>query len=82
MMKIKELLIKLEEAENKANLLLDAAWENEEIERKFDEAYKEEFKIYNELATELKNLLNIDDITTRTMIKGKRKELKNILGIA
>ena len=82
MMKIKELLIKLEEAENKANLLLDAAWENEEIEEKFDEAYKEEFKIYNELATELKNLLNIDDVTTRTMIKGKRKELKNILGIA
>ena len=81
-MKIKELLIKLEEAENKANLLLDAAWENEETELKFDEAYKEEFKIYNELATELKNLLNIDDVTTRTMIKGKRKELKNILDIA
>lgn len=82
MMKIKELLIKLEEAENKSNLLLDAAWENEEIEEKFDEAYKEEFKIYNELATELKKLLKIDDVTTRTMIKGKRKELKNILGIA
>lgn len=82
---LKDLLNKLEELEKKADII-NEAWEkdpeNEELEKQFDEAYKEEFKIYNIFKEELKKLLNIDETTIKTMIGAHRNELKNILELA
>lgn len=84
MKELKELLNKLEEAEIKADII-DKAWEedpgNEELEKQFDEAYKEEYKIYNQIKEILKKALNLDEATIKTMIRAYRKELKSILEI-
>ena len=81
---MKELLKKLEAAEQRANeadTAYEAEPENEEKEKAFDEAYKAEFEAFNELSNEIVKLTNgqIDKATAGTLIRSKRNELKELI---
>ena len=84
---MKELLKRLEAAEKKANEA-DAAFEanpeSEELEKAFDEAYKEEFEAFEALADEIVKASNgqIEKATAATMIRAKRSELKALIEAA
>lgn len=79
---MKELLRRLEEAEERANEA-DAAWEqdpeNEELEKAFNETYKAEFEAFNELEEAIEKATGIDAQTVSSMIRGRRSELKAII---
>lgn len=80
---MKELLKRLEEAEQRANEA-DAAWgqdpQNEELEKAFDEAYKAQWEAFNDLAKEIQKQTGIDEQTARLMTTTKyRAELKAII---
>ena len=81
---MKELLKRLEEAEQRANEA-DQAWEqdpeNEELEKAFDEAYKAQHEAINALIEEIYRQTNgdIDIRTARTMIRKYREALKAII---
>ena len=81
---IKELLKQLEDAERKANeldKLMVANPDNEEIEKAFDEAYKEEWEVFNRLIDEVVKFTEgrIDRKQAYNMIQLKRSELKSII---
>lgn len=79
---MKELLRRLEEAEQRANEV-DAAWEqdpeNEELEKAFNETYKAEFEAFNELEEAIEKATGIDAQTVSSMIRGRREDLKAII---
>lgn len=84
---MKELLKKLREAEKKVNELdelLEANPQDEEIEKAWDEAYKKEFSLHNELREMLTKILkangmkDINNYTVNKMIAEQRKELERI----
>ena len=80
---MKELLERLEKAEQRANRA-DAAWEqnpeSEELEKKFDEAYKAQWDAFNRLAQEIQRITGTDEKTARWMATTKhRAELKKII---
>ena len=79
---MKELLRRLEEAEERANAA-DAAWEqdpeNEDLEKAFNEAYKAEFKAFGELTKAIQKATGIGGQTVSTMIRAHREELKAII---
>lgn len=80
---MKELLKKLREAEERANAA-DQAYdldpENEEKEAAFDEAYKEEYRLFMTTAEEIVRISagQIDIETARAMVQGKRERLEAI----
>lgn len=80
---MKELLKKLREAEERANIA-DQAYdldpENEEKEAAFDEAYKEEYRLFMTTAEEIVRISagQIDIETARAMVQGKRERLEAI----
>ena len=80
---MKELLKKLREAEERANAA-DRAYdldpENEEKEAAFDEAYKEEYRLFMIAAEEIVRISagQIDIETARAMVQGKRERLEAI----
>lgn len=80
---MKELLKKLREAEERANAA-DQAYdldpENEEKEAAFDEAYKEEYRLFMIVAEEIVRISagQIDIETARAMVQGKRERLEAI----
>ncbi len=81
---MKELLVRLKAAEEKANI---ADWEyendpeNEEKEKAFDLAYSEEYKAFEELAKAIVKATagKIDTKTAEAMIRGRRQQLETIL---
>lgn len=79
---MKELFIKLREAEERANAA-DAAYEanpyNEEIERKFDEAYTEEHKAFTELVTAISEFTSgrVSLQEAAEMVKTRREKLES-----
>lgn len=79
---MKEALLKLIEAEKKANEI-DAAWgddpENEELEKAFDEAYQREWNAKGELIAAISKATGIDRKTARLMISTKRPELEKLI---
>lgn len=79
---MKELLKRLEEAEERATAA-DSAWEqdpeNEELEKAFDEAWRAEFKAASELTKAIQKATGIDAKTAGAMIRGHREELKAII---
>lgn len=79
---MKELLRRLEEAEERANEA-DAAWEqdpeNEELEKAFNETYKAEFEAFNELEEAIEKATGIDAQTVSSMIRSRREDLKAII---
>jgi hypothetical protein len=84
---MKELLKRLAEAEKKVNELdelLEANPQDEEIEKAWDEAYKTEFSLHNELREMLTKILkangmeDINNYTVNKMIAEQRKELERI----
>lgn len=83
-MKIKELFRKYNEAEARVNAA-DDAWENdyenESLEKEFDEAYKAEHKAFTELANEIEKLTGgaIDAKTFRAMMAKQRNELESLV---
>lgn len=78
---MKELLKKLREAEERANAA-DRAYdldpENEEKEAAFDEAYKEEYRLFTIAAKEIVRMSagQIDIKTARAMVQSKRERLE------
>lgn len=70
----------LESYSNRAEEAYEADPENEEKERRFDEAYKKEFSLFMELSGRLAALLNIETKTAREMVRTKRREILRILG--
>ena len=64
---------------------IEAEWEqepeNEQLEKAFDEAYREQFKTFEMLAEAICDITHgqIDGKTARAMINGKREELRNLL---
>lgn len=80
---MKELLKKLREAEERANAA-DRAYdldpENEEKEAAFDEAYKEEYRLFMIAAEEIVRISagQIDIETARAMVQGKREKLEEL----
>ena len=80
---MKELLKKLREAEERANAA-DRAYdldpENEEKEAAFDEAYKEEYRLFAIAAKEIVRMSagQIDIKTARAMVQSKRERLEAI----
>ena len=80
---MKELLKKLREAEERANeadRAYDLDPENEEKEAAFDEAYKEEYRLFMIAAEEIVRISagQIDIETARAMVQGKREKLEAI----
>ena len=81
---MKELLERLKAAEERANKA-DQAWEQEpesvEKENEFNEAYKEEYKAFEALATGIVKATagKIDRKTAGNMIRMKRNELEALL---
>lgn len=79
---MKELLRRLEEAEQRANEA-DAAWEqdpeNEELEKAFNETYRAEFEAFNELEEAIQKATGIDAQTVSSMIRSRREDLKAII---
>lgn len=83
---MKELLKRLEEAEQRANEA-NEAWEqnpeSEELEKAFDEAYKAEWEAFNALAKEIQKQIGIEEETARWMATTKyRARLKKIIEAA
>ena len=81
---MKDLLKRLEIAEQRANeadAALEKNPESEELEKAFDEAYKAEFKAFEELANAIVKISGgqIEKRTAATMIRAKRAELKNLI---
>lgn len=80
---MKELLKKLREAEERANAA-DQAYnldpENEEKEAAFDEAYKEEYRLFTAVAEGVVKITagQIDIKTARAMVQGKREKLEEL----
>lgn len=80
---MKELLKKLREAEERANAA-DQAYdldpENEAKEAAFDEAYKEEYRLFMIAAEEIVRISagQIDIETARAMVQSKREKLEAI----
>lgn len=78
---MKELLKKLREAEERANAA-DRAYdldpENKEKDAAFDEAYKEEYRLFTAAAEEVVKITagQIDIKTARAMVQGKREKLE------
>ena len=83
MTNLKDLLKKLEIAEDTANRA-DTAYENDpenaELEKAFDEAYKAEWIAFENVVSAICEITDgkIDIKTARTMIKTKRNELLTI----
>ena len=80
---MKELLQRLREAEeraNKADQAYDQDPENEEKEAAFDDAYKAEYKAFEEAAEELVKITagKVDIKTARQMVQGKREQLETL----
>jgi hypothetical protein len=81
---IKILFEKLKAAEEKADKAefeYEKAPENEEKEKAFDLAYKEEFKAFEALIGAIVNATDghIDTQTAAAMIRGRRQQLETIL---
>ena len=80
---MKELLKRLEEAEQRANEA-DAAWEqdpeNEELKEAFNEAYEAQWEAFTALAKEIQKVAGIDEKTARRMTTTPcRAQLKAII---
>lgn len=80
---MKELFIKLKEAEEKANKA-DAAYEanpyDEELERAFDEVYAEEYIAFSEMAAAISKYTEgqISEQLAATMLRSKREQLEKL----
>lgn len=72
-------LEKFEEIANHAEADYDREPENEEYEKAFDEAYKNEYASFMAVSTMLANYSGVDIATARAMVNGKRADLLNIL---
>ena len=81
---MKELLRRLAEAERKTTEI-DEKWvadpENEELEREWDEAYKIEFELHQELVKAIVEYTKgqITENIAKRMVATKREELTKIL---
>lgn len=76
-----EELTRLEEIANKADAEYEAEPENEEMEKAFDEAYKEEFAAFMAVSEMIVKMTSgqIDIKTARKMVKTKRNEILNLV---
>jgi hypothetical protein len=72
-------LERMEEISNHAEADYDREPENAEYEKTFDDAYKNEYAAFMEVATMLSCWIGIDIATSRAMVNGKRAELWDIL---
>lgn len=80
--KIKK-LEQLEKIADEAEKRYTEAPENEELEKAFDEAYKEEFAAYINAAKYIEYISggNIDFLAAKKMVQTKRAEILNLLSI-
>ena len=81
-----ELLIRLREAEQRANDAEDAYasdCENEEFENEFDRAYSEQMKVFNEVVDAIVKLTNgkINEQTAGMMLRMRRAELERLVAM-
>lgn len=76
-------LERMEEIANHAEADYEREPENEEYEKTFGIAYKNEFNAYIEAAKYMECMTggNIDSLTAKRMIQTKRTELLQILGV-
>lgn len=76
-----EELARLEEIANRADDAMMADPTNEEKEKAFDEAYKAEFDAFTAVANLIVKMTNgqIDEKTTRIMVRTKRNEILNLI---
>lgn len=77
-------LTKLEELEEATNVIdaeLEKDSENTELDKKWDEAYKEEYQQFKRVYGLVSNLVGIDLSTARQIVNGNRDRLKKILGL-
>ena len=76
-------LERMEEIANHAEADYEREPENEEYEKTFGIAYKNEFNAYIEAAKYMEYMTggNIDFLTAKRMIQTKRTELLQILGV-
>lgn len=72
-------LEKLEEIANHAEYDYDREPENEEYERGFDEAYKNEYASFMAISKMIADYAGVDIATARTIVNGNRAELWDIL---
>lgn len=72
-------LERLEEIANHADADYDREPENAEYEKRFDDAYKNEYTAFMNVATMLSGWIGVDIATARAMVNGKRAELWEIL---
>ena len=83
-MTLKKMLEELEAAETKTDRI-DEAWENdyenEELEKAYMEAYKEEHKAFETLVNEIVKVScgAIDNKTARMVLIAKRDEVKSLI---
>lgn len=79
---IKANLLKLEQLEeiaNHAEADYEREPENTEYEEAFDRAYDNQFKMFMTVSNQIAEFAGIDAKTARSIVQGKREELKKIL---
>lgn len=83
---MKELLIRLREAEQRANDAEDAYavdCENEEAENEFDRAYNAQMEIFNEAVEAIVNLTGgkVNEKTASMMLRMRRTEVERLVAM-